>query len=382
MRGLLVVMLAALLFDSGEGHAQLTLPLSNRVVGANPDSGGDCRPATGARCVWYTSPTFVKHATLPHYARTYNTAVKSGPLDWSRTYPWRSPGAAPVQGSGCGIAGGNRVVLFNGGSSPPGVPQGFDGSNLHPQVTFLVVLTAAHLFLILSLPKSPTVWKRGGTAEVAFALTANHGGGYSYRLCPVDGPVSEECFQQNPLSFAGNVSWLQWTQAQGGRRVEIPRVTVREGTSPRGSEWARNPVPACNIGQQATCGDPQTPANYTDLSGYLKWGNETIPYYGGKKWIDFVRCGVVFSGELPTQTWANNTQGPPGGIECGSQTQFAPPAPGVSGFVHNATTPIDAVNIVDLVQVPNVPGKYLLSWRWDCEQSPQVWQNCADIEIK
>jgi hypothetical protein len=60
------------------------------------------------------------------------------------------------------------------------------------------------------------------------------------------------------------------------------------------------------------------------------------------------------------------------------------PLPGVSGFVHNATTPIDAFSVVDLVEVPLdlAPGPYLLSWRWDCEQSPQVWQNCADLIIE
>jgi hypothetical protein len=26
-------------------------------------------------------------------------------------------------------------------------------------------------------------------------------------------------------------------------------------------------------------------------------------------------------------------------------------------------------------------GEYVLSWRWDVEQSPQVWANCADITI-
>ena len=72
------------------------------------------------------------------------------------------------------------------------------------------------------------------------------------------------------------------------------------------------------------------------------------------------------------ETWANNTQGPPGGLLCGTQTQFPEPFPGVSGFVHNATDPITAINIVDHVIVPtNIrPGSFLLSWRWDCEQSP------------
>ena len=26
-------------------------------------------------------------------------------------------------------------------------------------------------------------------------------------------------------------------------------------------------------------------------------------------------------------------------------------------------------------------GDYLLSWRWDCEQTNQIWQNCADVRI-
>ena len=26
-------------------------------------------------------------------------------------------------------------------------------------------------------------------------------------------------------------------------------------------------------------------------------------------------------------------------------------------------------------------GPYLMSWGWDCEESIQVWQNCADITL-
>jgi len=39
-------------------------------------------------------------------------------------------------------------------------------------------------------------------------------------------------------------------------------------------------------------------------------------------------------------------------------------------------------HIVDKVVVPSTPGGYVLSWRWDCEQTPQIWTNCADIEIQ
>jgi len=38
--------------------------------------------------------------------------------------------------------------------------------------------------------------------------------------------------------------------------------------------------------------------------------------------------------------------------------------------------------IVDKVVVPNVPpGEYVLGWRWDSEQSSQVWSVCADVTI-
>ena len=40
-------------------------------------------------------------------------------------------------------------------------------------------------------------------------------------------------------------------------------------------------------------------------------------------------------------------------------------------------------SMVDKLKVPDslVPGTYVLSWRWDCEQTPQVWNSCADINI-
>merc|ERR1712072_1136134 len=40
-------------------------------------------------------------------------------------------------------------------------------------------------------------------------------------------------------------------------------------------------------------------------------------------------------------------------------------------------------SIKDRVKVPShlEPGNYTVSWRWDCEESQQVWTNCADVEI-
>jgi len=40
--------------------------------------------------------------------------------------------------------------------------------------------------------------------------------------------------------------------------------------------------------------------------------------------------------------------------------------------------------MIDKLEVPeDLPaGNYQLSWRWDCEQTPQVWNSCADIVIE
>mmetsp|Transcript_115350 Transcript_115350/g.203611 ORF Transcript_115350/g.203611 Transcript_115350/m.203611 type:complete len:96 (-) Transcript_115350:102-389(-) len=39
--------------------------------------------------------------------------------------------------------------------------------------------------------------------------------------------------------------------------------------------------------------------------------------------------------------------------------------------------------LVDRVAIPAwlPPGDYVLGWRWDCEETAQVWQNCADVAI-
>ena len=40
-------------------------------------------------------------------------------------------------------------------------------------------------------------------------------------------------------------------------------------------------------------------------------------------------------------------------------------------------------NIVDKLVVPDVPpGEYIVSGRWDCEQSPQIWSMCFDVAIE
>jgi len=55
-------------------------------------------------------------------------------------------------------------------------------------------------------------------------------------------------------------------------------------------------------------------------------------------------------------------------------------------FDHRDVTRYDGpeggFSLVDKVIVPDLPeGDYVLSWRWDCQDTPQVWMNCADIKV-
>lgn len=246
--------------------------------------------------------------------RTVNVNVSSGPYDWTRTMPWRAPGSAPVLGSGCGVAGGGDVWNVNGGWPSRGMTQGEDAITLPTGI--------------------PTVWKSGAVVEVAIGIWANHGGGYSYRLCPnVGAPVTEACFQETPLKFAGDVQWLHHVN---GTRFEIPMVKVSEGTFPSGSEWARLPFPEC---ASAPCKDPpEVCAAHDGMSDICK------------------------------------------------ELAFPEPLPNVHGFGHDPLHKQDLFHdysVVDRLVLPeDLPeGDYLLSWRWDCEETTQIWQNCADIHI-
>jgi hypothetical protein len=74
---------------------------------------------------------------------------------------------------------------------------------------------------------------------------------------------------------------------------------------------------------------------------------------------------------------------------CSTGTQFPPPWP--QGYGHDqahvangATKRPDGMfvySLVDKIVVPKTPGDYVVSWRWDCEQTPQVWNTCADVTI-
>ena len=77
--------------------------------------------------------------------------------DFTKYNPWRAPGKAPVRDS-CGASSGYLPNAQKGAEVPKGCAAWSKGSEV--------------------LPAGPTtVWKAGGTAEVAWSIAAQHGGG-------------------------------------------------------------------------------------------------------------------------------------------------------------------------------------------------------------
>jgi len=283
-----------------------------------------------------------KSATLPDYARSVNRQAAAGSdLDIYKHNPWRAPGSAPVADA-CGLAG--------------GTPWGADA----PEEGRYVNTSFAHHGMrgtALRELATGVRWAIGGAAEVTWQVRNNHGGGYSYRLCPAGEPLTEACFQRHPLPFERTKQALV---VASGQKVPIRGLFVDEGTSPPGSTWARLPLPADILGPRCACspGLDYKPRDFAcgclageEKIGCTSAGNCSLGACApcpGSKGSDCSRCG--------------NGLGP----------AFEPP-------FHYSGQPA----VYDVVRVPAGlrPGRYVLGFRYDCEATAQVWSSCSDITL-
>ena len=290
-----------------DSHGTLNLPESRNGAqgGLGLRQGGRTQPWSVA--YWFTDQThMVGNATIADDSCPLLTCFQcdQGGCAGSRLArtPWRAPGTAHLAdpcGATLGPTLGRNASITHGTDLPHNYP-------------YMPPRTQAPL------------WRIGGVEEVAWGLAVNHGGGYSYRLCPrlPSVPLTEACFQRNVLAFVGNTTDI--VGARGEVLYTIPAARTTAGTTPAGSEWTRNPIPDQH--------DPGVPPNFPPpvpgLAGHCC--DEGCPS----------GCGDGFAGGQP---WS----------------------------------------ILDRVRVPSrlAPGDYVLSWRWDCEELPQVWTNCADVRL-
>jgi hypothetical protein len=63
---------------------------------------------------------------------------------------------------------------------------------------------------MIDLDSTPVeVWRAGTEQNISWAITANHGGGYAYRLCRHGPDQTEECFQKGHLQFVGDFQYIE-----------------------------------------------------------------------------------------------------------------------------------------------------------------------------
>lgn len=283
--------------------------------------------------------------TLPKHAWTLNMDATDGAEDDSYRYnPWRAPGHAPVVDA-CGQAGGEYGYQTIGGDS-----------------VFYNTTIAGKGMFGSKLPPTPrenrTHWKAGTYVEVAWGIRYNHGGGYQYRLCPASEPLTEECFQRHPLEFDRKKQILKWNNGtlqypMGDKAIFVDGDAVK----PKGSTWARNPIPRiwdskAGLHNPEVCPGPTTREQDSPPG--------CLPFPAPCPWDTYTTSGL-----LP----CNETEGLLGVCDGDGMGECS------SDWVVGV--------ISDMVKIPDdLPsGDYVLGWRWDCEETAQIWQNCADVII-
>jgi hypothetical protein len=224
-------------------------------------------------------------------------------------------------------------------------------------------------------PEDVPNWVTGSQERVAWGMRFNHGGGYQYRLCPLEKmPCTEREFQELPLDFVRDAHGILWNN---GSFYPIKGMFVDDSVAPvvpKGSTWARNPIPRIhtdNIGmafvgkcQGGGGSAPPTPPGSPACS------------QPGAPWCNFKEDCQQFPSPCPEldKGWymGNETHMPTG--------EFYPDSNQHEGWCSGDWT---LGMVSDKIVIPETikPGRYVLSWRWDAEETAQVWQNCADVNI-
>jgi len=379
------VLLASLAVVGVAGHASLVQPPPRNAIdstlpewsgGKHPNTGwiepyncrctngteGECN--SGQACFWFSQgctigcaecdgqgqrypswdhcpgtakPAAFTDGTYLHkkyWTANFNATPGSYDDIW-RFHPWRAPGHAPVWDA-CGMAGGTRTEVFNAGAynTTAFAKQGDLGSQ------------------VLAPRPSGTVWKRGGTATTRWQMTAQHGGGYMFRLCPKGADLTEACFQKTPLAFAKTDTH---TLVFDDHSLEVPATLVTDGPA---TGCMRMPVPDRD----------GHPCDYKVAAGKHCMGprgHAWCPGCGAPWWSADDACPTNCAAAYP---------GLPA-VASADPAHFPDPLPPRTDFHDFA--------VEDVLQVPSdlPPGEYVLGWRWDCELTSQVWSSCADITI-
>ena len=336
---------------------------ATETFGHKPITGNAPQAGKAGFRISYCNST--RKGTLPREAWTLNIDVDEGSVEDSyRFNPWRAPGSAPVVDS-CGVAGGEYAWQTMGGDSvfknTSFAGKGMKGSK---------VLKPTDRAL-------RPAWKRGTSVEVAWGIRYNHGGGYSYRLCPASEALTEDCFQRTPLRFDKTKQTLKWVDGSGKTYAMGDKAVFVSGEGvvfPSNSEWARNPIPRIwdskvGLKNPDACPGPTTRAANSP-PGCMQF-DPPCP------WDEYKTAGLLPCSDTP------NSDVERFNVDIGNAHVHRRLR--CDGDGRGACSGDWVVGVIsDHVYIPHdLPSgeDWVLSWRWDSEETAQVWTNCADVTI-
>ena len=177
-------------------------------------------------------------------------------------------------------------------------------------------------------------------------------GGYQFRLCAASEALTEECFQRTPLEFATPHTHTVVFQ---NHSVVINATVVAEGG---GKGWMKNPIPSYQS-DFVSCDRVMPQGEHCPY----KCPGCGAPTYAADGACP-CKCAEVYPG-IPEYVAAD-------------RDLFPDPLP---GFDQEREYHQYAIEDTVLVPASIPPGDYVLGYRWDAEQTSQVWSSCADITI-
>ena len=124
--------------------------------------------------------------------------------------------------------------------------------------------------------------------------------------------------------------------------------------------WARNPIPRRRIGNGV-------------MTAFPNYCNDTLS----------CRKAPVFESEAEAKAEAAVAQDDPLQSRSGADDGDGDGDGGICRCSEGGETGLGDLEIVDRVMVPaSLPaGEYVVGFRWDCEESNQIWASCADVAV-
>ena len=186
------------------------------------------------------------------------------------------------------------------------------------------------------------------------------------------------------MPFADGTSTLRWGGV-GGRRHEVNATDVSVRTKPRGPPPSITPPP--------TGLNPGPPLGLSPLGLTVTSRPRPRP-----RQVGTTPAGSTWRrSPLPRGPWDWRTYGPSPEPVCDEPAactaQHTHPDHPANHSRDEGAYPCECsgsgvgdlynLEVLDKLRLPAslAPGEWVLGWRWDCEESTQVWASCSDVTI-